>query len=60
MNDPKRGLLCFDWEELGETLEIWGISQYEDYQYIDFAVVPCQYNHTPNVSADNVIADECI
>ena len=60
LNDPKRGLLCFDWEQLSETLEIWGVSQYNDFQFIDFAVVPCQYNHTNFLEADDEIADECI
>ena len=26
MDDPERGLYCFDWDKLGETLEIWGVS----------------------------------
>ena len=40
-NDPERGLYCFDWDKLGDTIEIWGISQYEDFLYIDFELLPC-------------------
>ena len=40
-NDSERGLYCFDWDKLGDTIEIWGISQYEDFLYIDFVLLPC-------------------
>ena len=60
LSDPKRGLYCFDWEELSDTLEIWGVSQYEDFRYVDFALVPCNYNHTTAGYVDDVIHEDCI
>ena len=45
MSDEGRGLYCLDWEKLGEILEIWGISQYDDFQYIELVMTPCQYIH---------------
>ena len=41
MSDPKRGLFCFDWEKLAETLEIWGVSEYNDFRFIDLELLPC-------------------
>jgi len=41
LDDPKRGLYCLDWQKLGEQLSIWGISQYDDYQFIDLTIAPC-------------------
>ena len=26
LSDPKRGLFCLNWDELADTLEIWGVS----------------------------------
>ena len=60
MSNPKRGLYCFDWERDGENLEIWGVSQYDDFRYVDIALLPCQYNHTFTGRNDSVIAEECV
>ena len=59
MENPKRGLFCFDWEELADTLEIWGVSQYDDFRYVDLELVPCQYNHTFAGWTGDVIPEEC-
>ena len=57
MNNPKRGLFCFDWDKLATTLEIWGVSQYNDFRFIDLELLPCQYNHTFTGRTDDVIPE---
>ena len=44
--DPDRGFLCFDWENDGPLLSIYG--QYEhtqNYQEIEATLAPCNYLH---------------
>ena len=59
MADPKRALFCFDWDKLADTIEIWGVSSYDDFRYVDIELVPCQYNHTFAGWRDDVIPEEC-
>ena len=60
LSDPNRALFCFDWDQLSEEMKVWGVSQYDDFQFIDFDLTPCQYNHTVSGKNDDVIAKECI
>ena len=60
INDPDRNLYCFDWEELKDEMVIYGVSSYTEFQYIDFALVPCQYNHTINGWMGDTIHPDCV
>ena len=60
MKDEERALFCLDREALGDILEIWGVSQYDDFQYLDFALLPCQYNHTFTGLNNDTIHPECV
>ena len=41
-----RGLYCFDWDKIGDTLSIWGGSSNDaQYQRIEFVLLPCNYIH---------------
>ena len=60
MSNEERSLFCFDWEKLADTLEIFGISQYDDFRFVDIELLPCQYNHTFTGRNDSIIPEECI
>ena len=59
LSDPNRGLYCVDWERYGDFLSVWGISSYQDFQFIELTLVPCNYLHTWWGNEDSV-SDECI
>ena len=59
MSDPERALICLNWDELADKLVIYGVSSYDDFQFIDMNLVPCQYNHTFNGWRGDTIPEEC-
>ena len=58
--DPNRTLLCIDWDKVGNEMEIWGVSHYADFRYIDIALVPCQYLHTVAGWTGDKVTAECL
>lgn len=58
--DPNRSLMCLDWDKIGDQLEIWGVSHYADFRYIDIAIVPCNYLHTVAGWTGDKIPPECL
>ena len=40
-DDPKRALFCIDWDKLGDEMDIYGVSHYTDFRFIDMELVPC-------------------
>ena len=56
-----RGLYCFDWDEIGDILSIWGASSNDAlYQRIEFDLLPCNYIHTEFGDVGDSIHPECI
>ena len=59
--DPTRNLLCIDWDELGDDIDIWGNWQDETkYQRFEFLVTPCNYVHTALGYDGDSIDENCI
>ena len=59
-SDEKRGLYCVDWQKLGQELEIWGVSQYNDFKFIDLTITPCQYVHKDGGITGDSVTPECL
>lgn len=58
-NDPKRGLMCLDWND-DEPLLIYGKERNDEYQRIEIVLVPCNYIHTHLGYTGDSIAPECV
>ena len=57
----QRDLLCLDWDQVGDQLEIWGDESDEiSYQRFEFALLPCNYIHAEHGPTDDYITDGCI
>lgn len=60
-SNPNRNLYCFDWDELGDLLGIWGVTFDEvSYQRFEYVLVPCNYVHAEIEPTDDFVPDECI
>ena len=59
-NDPKRGLHCLNWDQLDDELDIFGINTYDDFQYMDIDLVPCQMMHYWGGVTNDSIHPDCI
>ena len=59
-DDPDRALFCIDWEKFGDQMDIYGVSHYTDFQYIDMELVPCQYLHTFGGWTGDKVTPECL
>ena len=58
---PGRGLYCFDWDKLGEDLNIWGNTGSDaSYQRVEFILSPSNYVHKQIVDHGDSIHPECI
>ena len=56
-----RGLYCFNWDQIGDELSIWGGSSNDAlYQRIEFGLVPCNYVHTQFGDSGDSIHPDCI
>ena len=56
-----RGLYCFDWDQHGDILSIWGGSSNDAlYQRIEVDLLPCNYIHAQYGDVGDSIDPECI
>ena len=56
-------MYCFDWDDLGDQIEIWGTeNDPASFQQFQFLLTPCNYIHQQYFGGDSgdFIADECI
>ena len=61
MQSDQRSLYCFDWDKLGDEIELNGFAtSVEDYQMLSFDLVPCNYVHSYLGYEHDSIADGCI
>ena len=61
MTDPDRDLFCLDWNGMKNEMEIWGIEDDQNnYQRLEFLLVPCNYVHMEFSNINDSIAEECI
>lgn len=44
--DPERGMICVDWDDAENPIEIAGDLSTADLQNIEFFIAPCNYRHT--------------
>lgn len=59
--DPNRNLLCIDWDEIGDDIEIYG--NWRDaskYQRLEFVLTPCNYVHKKLGWDGDFVPDGCI
>ena len=61
MESEQRNLYCFDWDKLGDEIELNGFAtSVEDYQMLSFDLVPCNYVHSYLGYENDTIAEGCI
>ena len=53
-----RGLYCIDWQS--EDVLVYGNSKADNFQRIEFVLLPCNYIHTDLGYTGDSIADECV
>ena len=59
--DPDKYLYCIDWKKVGDKITIWGSqANQENYQRLEFVLVPCNYVHSYYGYEGDFIADGCI
>ena len=59
--DADRDLLCLDWDDLRDELEVWGYwTDNSSYQRIEFILAPCNYIHDKNGWQGDTIHEDCI
>jgi len=59
-SDPDRGLYCFDWETIGKEIDIWSVTEDEDYQRWEFVLLPCNYIHAEFNDVGDTVHPDCI
>ena len=50
--------MCIDWQS--EDILVYGNSKADNFQRIEFILLPCNYIHTDLGYTDDFVADECI
>ena len=53
-----RGLYCLDWAK--EDMNLYGVSSADNFQRLEFNLLPCNYLHQQYGPSGDYIADECI
>ena len=55
-----RGLYCMDWDALADDIEIWSVSEDDNYQRWEFVLLPCNYVHAEFGDVGDFVGEECI
>ena len=55
-----RGLYCFDWDDFGEDLSVWSVTDDDNYQRIEIVLLLCNYIHAEFGDVGDAVAPECI
>ena len=58
--DPDRGLYCFDWDKIGEEIDVWSVTEDDDYQRWEFVLLPCNYIHAEFGDIGDTMDPRCI
>ena len=59
-SDPERGMLCIDWDDEDEPIEIMGDEAEDNYIRFDAVLTPCNYVHRDLGYDQDSIHPECV